>query len=411
MLGTLILTALLGYYLLDSFAKILNLGNLKMSVPAEFSDIFDQYRYQRSLEYTRTNTWFEIIGSSISLAILLAFWRLGGFEILDQWVRTFHLNTLLTGLLYFGVLAVAYEILSLPFDVYRTFGIEQRYGFNRTKPRTFIMDRLRDWGIASVLLIALLTLILSLFEWMGIKAWIFAWLLTAALSVLLQYVAPRFILPLYFKLTPVPNGQLRERITEFCAKEQFPLGDLLVIDGSRRSAKANAFFTGFGANKKIALYDTLIKNHSTTELLAVLAHEIGHFKKRHVIKHFLFGLFGMFLLFYAASLFVSRPELFAAFGVTRDSTYAGLALFFVLVRPLTILLGVIGNFWSRKHEYEADRFAAQSLGDPNPLIDALKKLSKDSLSNLTPHPLLVGLHFSHPPVLSRVEELRRQRST
>jgi STE24 endopeptidase len=400
-----ILVALIGYYLLDSAAKFLNLRNLSVALPPEFGDVYDEFRYRRSQDYTRTQTWFEILVSSLSLALLLTFWFLGGFEALDRWVRSFQLGPIVSGLIYLAVLGIAHEVLSLPLDVYRTFVIEQKYGFNRTKVRTFVVDRLRDWTIASCLAIALVGMILALFQWMGLGAWMVAWAFTALAAILLQYLAPRLILPLYFKFTPVPSGELRDRITDFCERQRFPLQDLLVIDGSRRSAKANAFFTGFGTNKKIALYDTLINNHSVSELIAVLAHEIGHFKKSHIIKHFLFGLFSLLIFFFAASLCVSRPELFATFGVEKPSYYVGLALFLILVRPLAILLGIVGNFWSRQHEYEADRFAAESLGDPSPLVAALKKLSKDNLSNLTPHPLLVGLHFSHPPVLKRIHAL------
>jgi STE24 endopeptidase len=405
MIGGFILAALFGYYLLDSLAKILNLSNLTLKIPPEFEDVYDEYRYHRSQQYTRTNTWFEIIASTVSLAILIAFWFMGGFAALDQWVRTFHLNPIMTGLLYLGVLGIAHEVFSLPFEIYQTFVIEQQYGFNRTRLGTFVVDRLRDWTISAILATGFLAVVLALFERFGVNAWIVAWLLAAAISILLQYLAPRFILPLYFKFSPVPAGELRDRVTELCEKLRFPLRDLLVIDGSRRSAKANAFFTGFGSNKKIALYDTLIENHSIDELVAVLAHEIGHFKKRHIIQHFSFALFSLFVLFFVASVCVSRPELYATFAVQNPSYYVGLALFVIMVRPAAILLGIFGNYWSRKHEFEADRFAAESLGDPIPLVTALKKLSKDSLSNLTPHPLLVGLHFSHPPVLQRVHAL------
>ena len=405
MIGGFILAALFGYYLLDSLAKILNLSNLTLKIPPEFEDVYDEYRYHRSQQYTRTNTWFEIIASTVSLAVLIAFWFMGGFAALDQWVRTFHLNAIMTGLLYLGVLGIAHEVFSLPFEIYQTFVIEQQYGFNRTRLGTFIVDRLRDWTISGILATGFLAVVLALFERFGVNAWIVAWLLAAAISILLQYLAPRFILPLYFKFSPVPAGELRDRVTELCEKLRFPLRDLLVIDGSRRSAKANAFFTGFGSNKKIALYDTLIENHSIDELVAVLAHEIGHFKKRHIIQHFSFALFSLFVLFFVASVCVSRPELYATFAVQNPSYYVGLALFVIMVRPAAILLGIFGNYWSRKHEFEADRFAAESLGDPIPLVTALKKLSKDSLSNLTPHPLLVGLHFSHPPVLQRVHAL------
>jgi STE24 endopeptidase len=400
-----ILVALIGYYLLDSAAKLLNLRNLSAALPPEFSDVYDEFRYRRSQEYTRTNTWFDIVVSTLSLAVLLAFWFLGGFEILDRWVRSLQLNPVISGLVYLAVLGIAHEILSLPLEIYRTFVIEQRYGFNRTRIKTFVIDRLRDWTISGCLGAALLGMVLALFEWLGADAWMVAWVCTATISILLQYLAPRFILPLYFKFSPVPSGELRDRITDYCERQRFPLRDLLVIDGSRRSSKANAFFTGFGPNKKIALFDTLINNHSISELIAVLAHEIGHFKKRHVIQHFLFGLLSLLIFFYLASLCVSRPELFATFGVQSSSYYVGLALFLILIRPIAILLGIFGNFWSRKHEFEADRFAAESLGDPLPLVTALKKLSKDNLSNLTPHPLLVGLHFSHPPVLERIHAL------
>jgi STE24 endopeptidase len=225
-----------------------------------------------------------------------------------------------------------------------------------------------------------------------------------------MYLSPTLILPLFFKFSPLPAGPLREGILAYCHKQEFPLRDLLVIDGSRRSSKANAFFTGFGKNKRIALFDTLIENHSVPELIAVLAHEVGHFKHRHVIQHFVFAQMNLCFLFVLASLCLSRPELYAAFGVTHHSYYVGFALFSLLVQPLAIILGVVLNYLSRRHEFEADRFAGESTGEPAALIFALKKLSKDSLSNLTPHPLLVGLHFTHPPVLERIRELRNVES-
>ena len=240
----------------------------------------------------------------------------------------------------------------------------------------------------------------------GPQAWILGWLCTAAISVILIYIAPAVILPLFFKLSPVPDGALRNQVMELSSRQGFPLRELLVIDGSRRSSKANAFFTGFGSNKRIALYDTLISNHTVPELLAVLAHEIGHFKKHHIVRHLAIGQLNLLLLFFGASLCISRPELFQTFGVSTPSYYVGFALYLVLIRPFAVLFGVLMNYWSRRDEFEADRFAAEALDDPNPLIQALKRLSKDSLSNLTPHPLLVSLHFTHPPILARVQALR-----
>ena len=233
-----------------------------------------------------------------------------------------------------------------------------------------------------------------------------AWLCSATISVILTYIAPTVILPLFFKFSPVPDGTLRDQVMQLSSRQGFPVRELLVIDLPCRSSKANAFFTGFGSNKRIALYDTLISNHTVPELLAVLAHEIGHFKKHHIIRHLAIGQLTLSLLFFGASFCISRPELFQTFGVSMRSYYVGFALYLVLIRPFAVLFGVLVNYWSRRDEFEADRFAAEALDDPNPLIQALKRLSKDSLSNLTPHPLLVSLHFTHPPILARVKALR-----
>jgi STE24 endopeptidase len=406
MIGFLVLCALVGYYLLDILAKVLNLRSLHTGVPPEFSDVYDEYRYGRSQQYSRANTWFEIVWSTCTLALLLGFWFLDGFQWLDETVHRLNLPSVATGLTYLAILAGARTLLDLPFQLYHTFVIEQNFGFNRTTLVTFISDRLKEWAISALLLGGLALFVLWLFHTFGTGVWVAAWLITALLMVIFVYVAPMLILPLFFKLSPVPSGELRERVTEFCASQRFPIRDLFVIDGSRRSAKANAFFTGFGHNKRIALYDTLISNHTIPELVAVLAHEVGHFKKHHVIQHFVFAQLNLLLLFFAASWCVSHPALFAAFGVETPSYHVGLVLFFILIKPVTMLLGILANFWSRVHEFEADRYAAESLGDPNPLIQALKKLSKDNLSNLTPHPLLVSLHFTHPPVLERVNALR-----
>jgi STE24 endopeptidase len=411
MIGGFIFSTLVGYYLLDSLAKLLNLRSLQMQVPNEFLDVYDANRYRRSQEYTRSNTWFELIVSTVELAALLIFWFLGGFEALDQFIRGFHLPPVLNGLLYLAILCAGREALTLPFTIYHTFVIEQRYGFNRTTAATFIADRLKEWLVSGMLMIGFAFIVLTLFETFGLHAWIAGWVCTAAISVVLIYIAPTVILPLFFKLSPVPDGPLRDQVTEFTLTQRFPIRELLVIDGSRRSSKANAFFTGFGSNKRIALYDTLISSHTVPELLAVLAHEIGHYKKHHIVRHLLLGQFNLLLLFLGASFCISRPELFAAFGVTTRSYYVGLALYMILIRPFAVLLGIAMNYWSRRDEFEADRFAAEALGDPNPLIQALKRLSKDSLSNLTPHPLLVSLHFTHPPLLARVKALKEVASS
>ena len=410
MVAAFILCCLIGYYLLDSLAKILNVKNLGDQVPAEFAGIYEPDRYRESQRYLRMKTRFELVSATFDLVCLLLFWSLGGFERLDIWLRSMHQGPIVTGILYLGVLGTARELLELPFEAYATFVIEQRFGFNRATLKTFVLDRLKGWALAALLMVGFLTIVLNLLERFGLQIWPVAWIITATVSILLMYLSPTLILPLFFKFSPLPAGPLREGILAYCHKQEFPLRDLLVIDGSRRSSKANAFFTGFGKNKRIALFDTLIENHSVPELIAVLAHEVGHFKHRHVIQHFVFAQMNLCFLFVLASLCLSRPELYAAFGVTHHSYYVGFALFSLLVQPLAIILGVVLNYLSRRHEFEADRFAGESTGEPAALIFALKKLSKDSLSNLTPHPLLVGLHFTHPPVLERIRELRNVES-
>jgi STE24 endopeptidase len=405
MVAAFILFCLVGYYILDSTAKILNLRNLPVDLPAEFAGIYEPHRYRESQRYLRVKTVFEMVTATFDLGCLLLFWYLDGFERLDGWLRSYHQGQVITGLLYLGILAAARELLDLPFEAYSTFVIEQQFGFNRATMRTFILDRLKSWSLATLLLGGFLVLVLSLLERFGLQIWPLAWLITAVVSALLVYLAPALILPWFFKSSPLPPGPLRDGLVTFCQRQEFPLRELLVIDGSRRSSKANAFFAGFGRNKRIALFDTLIQNHSVPELIAVLAHEVGHYKLRHVIQHFIFAQINLCFLFVLASLCLSRSELYTAFGISQPSYYVGFVLFSLLVQPVGVVLGVIANFWSRRHEYQADRFAAESTGDPSSLVLALKKLSKNSLSNLTPHPLLVGLHFTHPPVIERIRAL------
>jgi STE24 endopeptidase len=406
MIAGFIVCALVGYYLLDTAANLLNLRYLKEEVPEDFAGIYDAQRYKRSQQYTKAKTELEIVSSTLMLVALLLFWWLNGFERLDVWLRTFNLGDFWTGFLYIGILAAGHELLDLPFAIFRTFGIEERFGFNRTTWQTFVLDHLKNWGISAIILGAFLAILFWLLLTFGLQVWPIAWLITASLAVLLTYLAPAIILPLFFKFQSMPEGELRDAVTAYCQRQNFAVRDLLVIDGSRRSSKANAFFTGFGRNKRVALYDTLINHHPIPELVSVLAHEVGHFKKRHVLQHFLLAQLGLFLMFWLASYCLAWPALFAAFGVSHMSYYVGLTLFSLLMQPLGIVFGVVTYAWSRRHEFEADRFAAETVGDPTPLVDALIRLSKDTLHNLTPHPLLVNLHATHPPVPQRVRALR-----
>jgi STE24 endopeptidase len=406
MIAGFIICILVGYHLLETIALLLNLRSLNEEVPPEFAGIYDRSEYRRSQQYSRAKVHLEMTSSTVMLAALFLFWGLNGFERLDLWLRGLGWHPFWTGILYVAILAVARELLELPFELYRVFVVETRFGFNRTSWQTFVLDHLKNWAIAGIILFGFLALVLGLLQAFGIHIWPVAWLVTAALSILLTYLAPTIILPLFFKFQPLPPGELRDAVTGYCERQKFPLRDLLVIDGSRRSSKANAFFTGFGRNKRVALYDTLINNHPVPELVAVLAHEVGHFKKQHVIQQFVLAQVSLFLAFLLASFCLTWPALFATFGVTHHSYYVGLILFFLLIQPVGILFGIATYAWSRHHEYEADRFAAETTGDSSPLVEALIRLSKDTLHNLTPHPLLVGLRFTHPPVTDRVRALR-----
>ncbi|NTV12797.1 MAG: M48 family metallopeptidase [Desulfobulbaceae bacterium] len=403
--GLIILFALLADFLLGALADWLNLKALDPKLPAEFADCYDPAEYARSQAYTRAKSRFGQISTTFDLAVLLLFWWGGGFAWLDQLVRGWASGEVARGLLFFALLLLSKSLLSLPFSVYSTFGIEARFGFNRTTPATFIADLVKGLLLAVVLGGPLLGAILYLFAKAGALAWLWCWGAVSLFTLFVQFIAPTWIMPLFNKFTPLPEGELRTAIFAFAAQVSFPLQNVFVMDGSKRSAKSNAFFTGFGRNRRIALFDTLIDKHSVPELVGVLAHEIGHYKKKHILKSMLLGLVHAGVMFYLLAFFLSRPELYAAFGIESPSLYTGLIFFGLLFTPLEMALSPFLHYLSRKHEYQADRFAADETGNPAGMAAALKKLSVSNLANLTPHPFYVVLHYSHPPLLARLRAL------
>ncbi len=405
--GLIILATLLLDYFLQLTADSLNLRMVQDQVPAEFSEQIDAARYQEAQRYLRVNTRFGIITSTISLAVTLAFWFGGGFAYLDRLVRGWQLPPLAAGLAYIGILLLAKTILELPAAIYHTFVIEARFGFNKTSPATFIADRLKGLALALVLGTPLLAGILWFLEAAGPRAWLYCWLLTTAVLLLLQFIAPTWIMPLFHKFTPLEDGPLKEAIMAYARKVGFSLENVFIIDGSRRSTKANAFFTGFGRHRRVALYDTLLQDHDPEELVAILAHEIGHYRCRHVFKNMLLAIVNLGVMFYLLHIFIAKPELFAAFYVDKPSIPVGLVLFGLLYSPVELLLNLGIQALSRRYEFEADRFAARTTGKPEALVRALKKLAASNLANLHPHPFYVMLHYSHPPLLQRFAALRR----
>lgn len=400
-----LLTIIIGF-LLDIVADVLNLKNLKPELPEEFKGVYDDEKYRKSQDYTRVNTKFGFITSIFSLVVMLAFWFLGGFAWLDGIVAGWLQNTILRGLAYIGIIIAANSIISLPFGIYSTFVIEEKFGFNKTTVKTYILDMLKSLGLGIVLGIPLLALVLFILEKAGPGAWLYGWGLVVLFSLIIQYIAPTWIMPLFNKFKPVEEGELKDAVFAYAAKVKFPLKHLFVMDGSKRSTKSNAFFTGFGKNKRIALFDTLIEKQSVNEIVAILAHEIGHYKKKHILVGMFISFIHSGLLFFLLSVFLTQPGLYQAFYMNSMPIYAGLIFFGMLYSPVELILSIFMNILSRKNEFEADRFAVDTSGLKDDMISALKKLSEHNLVNLTPHPLMVFLSYSHPTMLERIVRLK-----
>jgi STE24 endopeptidase len=399
------LIAVVALYLVEQVARWLNLTSLQSDLPQEFADVYNSDEYRKSQDYTRETSRFELFSDTFALLLFLVFWLARGFGWLDEFARSFGYGEVISGLLFIGLLSLAQYVIELPFSIYDTFVIEERYGFNKTTVGTFIADQIKSLALTVLLGVPILVALMWIFE--NIRyAWLYAWVLTAAFSMLLTYLAPTFILPLFNKFSPLEEGELRSEISQLAERCDFPLGEVSVMDGSRRSSKSNAFFIGFGKTKRIALYDTLIANHTIRELVAVLAHEIGHYKKRHVLQVIVAAIAQMGVFFFVIGLFLKNEGLSRAFGVAQPSVYCSLVFFSILYKPISFTLSIAMNCLSRRNEYQADAFASEKSGGPAEIVSALKKLSKDNLSNLTPHPLYVFLFYSHPTVLQRIDRLR-----
>ncbi len=395
-------------YVLNLVADLLNLRALGRGLPAGFDDVYDAESYRRSQAYVRAQTRFGVVTRSAELALLALFWGAGGFAWLDEATRGLGLGAVATGLAFIGALALGQALALLPFRWYATFVLEERFGFNRTTRATFWADLAKGALLAVVLGGALLAALIAFFERFGPGAWVSCWALVVGATVVLQFVAPTWILPLFHRFTPLDQGELCDRIVAYSKSVGFPLAGLFVVDGSRRSSKANAFFTGFGRQKRVALFDTLIEKHPPAEVVAVVAHEIGHYKKHHILLGLGLSALHTGLLFALLAQFLERPGLFQAFGVAAPSTHAGLVFFGLFYTPVELLLQLLLQALSRRNEYEADRFAAATSGLGRELAQGLKRLSADSLTNLTPHPFYVLLHHSHPPLVQRVAALARE---
>lgn len=400
-----ILVTIVSDLVLNGWADYLNLRKIRPALPEAFQDLHDPESYRQSQEYLKVNTRFGWLVSAINLLLILAVWFGKGFPLLDQWVRSFSFGPVVTGLFFMGILIFLRSLLNFPFNIYATFVIEERFGFNNTTLRTFLLDRVKGMVLAIILGIPLISGILGFFEYAGDNAWWYCWISVTGFMFVMQLVAPTWIMPLFNKFNPIEDGELKHAIMSYAESIKFPLENVYIMDGSKRSRKANAFFTGFGKNRRIVLFDTLVSQHTVEELVAVLAHEMAHYKKNHIPKMLALSVIQAGVIFFLISFFISYQGLFDAFYMPHQSVYAGLIFFGMLYAPVDLFVGIFMQYYSRKNEYEADRFAVETTGKSTPLADSLKKLSVSNLSNLTPHPFYVVLNYSHPPLLSRLKAI------
>lgn len=378
----------------------------KNKLPIELEDIYDNEQYQRQQQYFRTNSKFGMISSLFSFSIMLIFLILQGFAIVNEIVVGWQLSLVWSSIVFFGILYIANDIIGLPFDIYDTFVIEQRFGFNRTTIKTFVFDKVKALLLTTIIGIVLLYSIISIYNATPDYFWLLSWLAVTLFGLFMSLFYSDLIVPLFNKQTPLPEGELRNKIEAFASKAQFNLKNIYTIDGSKRSTKANAYFTGMFGKKRIVLYDTLIQTLTPEEIVAVLAHEIGHYRHRHTVKSLAISLPFSLLLFWLLGMVLQSNMFAQALGVATATFHINIITFGILYTPLSMLLGVVQNVVSRRFEYQADNFA-KSYGLRNELISSLKKLSADSLSNLTPHRLVVFINYSHPTLCQRILKLNR----
>lgn len=404
-----IIIILIADFGLERLLALLNIKNSKTALPAVVADIYDSETYNKQQKYFRANSRFGMISSTFSFAITLSMFIFGGFGWLDATLTSYITNPVLHTLIFFGIIFLVNDVLHIPFELYDTFVIEQNFGFNKVTPKIFILDKIKSYLLTIVIGGGLLFAIVSFYNYTPEYFWIISWTLVTAFSLFMSLFYSELIVPLFNKQTPLPEGELRTEIEKFAAKSNFKLTDIYVIDGSKRSTKANAYFTGYGPKKRIVLYDTLMDKMTTNEIVAVLAHETGHYKHKHVLKSMFISLPTSLLLFYLLGVFLSSDALAQALGGKEACFHLNALAFGILYTPFSQALDLFGNYVSRKNEYQADKYAADyQLGTE--LISGLKKLSSSSLSNLLPHPVYVFFHYSHPTLYQRIMSINKNTS-
>lgn len=392
-------------FVLGKVLSYLNLQTWSKPLPEEVKDLYDAKKYEEAKEYAQANYRFGTISSTFSLIVSIAFLVLGGFAWVDGVARGFTNSPILQTLIFFGIIGAGSSVIGLPFGIYHTFVIEQRFGFNKTTIGTFIGDKIKGLLLAVVLGGGILALLTWLFLLLGSKFWIAAWIVIAAFTVFFAMFYTSLLLPLFNKLTPLEAGELRSAIEQYAQKVNFPLTNILVMDGSKRSAKANAFFSGLGGKKSIVIYDTLIKDMTTHEITAVLAHEVGHYKKKHITQSMVLSVVQMGVMLFIFGLLAGSPVMAEVLGAKENNFHLSLVAFSMIYAPISLVTGLMMHVFSRKNEYEADAYARDTYA-MEPMITCLKKLSVNHLSNLQPHPAYVFFNYSHPTLLQRIHAIR-----
>jgi STE24 endopeptidase len=397
-----IIFALMVEYLFSTISSILDMRNIIEEVPTEFQDVYDSEKYAKSQSYLRDRTRFGIFSSTFSLLLILVVIHTGLFGVLDHFVRIQTNQPIFAGLLFFGIIFVIQDVINLPFSIYSTFVIEEKFEFNRTTPKTFVVDKLKGYALTIVLGSMVIVPILYFFETFGPSGWWIAWVLVTLFIIAVQPLFVHVIAPMFNKFTPLEEGELRTAIERYSEKVKFPIGRIDVMDGSKRSGHSNAYFSGLGKSRRIALFDTLLEKHTTEEIISVVAHEVGHYKRKHIIKGTALGILETGVMLFIFNLIMKDAALFAVFGVSDISVYGGLVFFAMLYAPVSMITSLFTTAISRKNEFEADTYSLETTENPQALVNMLKGLAADNLAHLTPHPLKVFLSYSHPPVTARI---------
>ncbi|RAW01705.1 M48 family metallopeptidase [Pseudochryseolinea flava] len=391
-------------YIFDQLLDYINLRAQPNDIPDDVAIFYDRQKYQTSIGYHREKTKFGFLTAGVSFLISIGMLWWGGYGWLDAFLRPYIQHQIFHALAFFGIIAIISDVIMIPFQLYNVFVIEEKYGFNKSTVKLFFLDKLKGYLLGGIIGGLLLSSMIYLVVNIGDTFWIWFAVVACTFVFLMNMFYASLIVPMFNKLTPLPDGELKEAIEAFAKKVAFPLDNIFVIDGSKRSSKSNAYFSGIGRKKKIVLYDTLINNHTTEELVAVLAHEVGHFRKKHIVWTFLLSIIQIVFTLFILSLMIFNQDVSLALGGEQLSIPLNLIAFAVLFSPISGITSLLMNIFSRKNEYEADAYAKENYAAA-PLVHALKKLSVDNLSDLYPHPLYVFFHYSHPPLLKRLQAM------